>query len=469
MGLLVLGLGLTHCSSKPQEPLDAGTQEPSDAGTPDQTLLQDALLMDVDVHQRFLVASAFDAGTLVQELATGITGPIAPLAQSARFTREGDLLLLQGAPKNDRVTFWVWRPGQPQARELGQHWQQLVLNEGARRYLAWSERTPEETIAVRMMPVDTCTAEACPVRTLFRIEEDTSYPIAVLFAGDRFLWVTKKERVWRVDLESGDVRLLATSAFGLHFSPSRDRFLETTPGQPLRVRDSATEALLWEASLKEGQVSSAYFFDEDAVLANVTTAQGSESDPPKRESFVCTSGGCEWVVTGQCDPFPGVPALFRCLRRNDPSSSDTLLVWPLEQRSTQLAGLSSRAFVSDDGGTVVWETGAPLSPGLALNWEGTQPSQPLLLPEPYAPTNDGFFLQDPVRFAFFLVRKGVDGARETVLSTWDGQTLQEVMPAGGAEVRLGARLRRAPDAIYATVCQEYGDANDCEVRRLRLP
>ncbi|MCP3138079.1 hypothetical protein [Pyxidicoccus xibeiensis] len=423
---------------------------PEDAGRPPvQMLLRDTTLLDVDVQQRFLAGAAFDGGTVVQDLSTGETWPVAPRAEFGDFTREGSVLLLRGRATADVRTLWLWQPGQAQAHEVGQDWSSAVVYEGTRRYVAFTEKTPDSALAVRMVPLETCTAEACPVRTLFRIELGAAYPTVSIKAGERFLWLTKRERVWLVDLESGEVKPMEHAADLTRFSPSRTRFAELTLGQNLRVRDTATGDLLWEVTPEASKLGyTFFFFDEDSVIINVNQTEEFGAYPEDRKSFQCSAQGCVQVAAAQCELEPGgPPRLLKCRRRNSPTTAFahevTLMSTPgvvLSQR----ADVFSNSHVSADARTVVWLTGKPLEPGYKLEWEGLQPSQPLLLPEPYF-VHTGFFVEDPQRFVFIFVRKTSAG-EENVLATWDGQTVQELSLVGGS-VLLG-KVRTRPNALY---------------------
>ncbi|RKG82461.1 hypothetical protein D7V88_25235 [Corallococcus terminator] len=422
-------------------------------------MLRDAALLDVDGQQRFLAAVTRDDGTLVQELSTGTTWPIAPKAESGSFTREGNLLVLQGPVTNDVRALWVWQPGQAQAHEVGHHWASAVVNEGTRRYLAFTEKTPDDAVALRMVPFETCTAEACPVRTLFRIENDAYYPVATLHAGDRFIWLTKKERVWRVDLESGEVKPIEHSATWLRFSPSRTRFAELTPGQHIRMYDSATEALLWETTAEASTWGFTFsFFDEDSVILNVNQTEEFGAFPEDRKSFHCSAQGCVQVADAQCEPRPGnPPRLLSCFRRNSPTvnySHDSILMRTPGVVLSQRGDVFSDSYVSEDTETVVWLTGKPSEPGLKLEWEGVQPSQPLVLPEPYY-LRGGVFVEDPRRFVFSVDKTLPDGGKERVLSTWDGQTAQELYRIDGIPGPF--LMRTQPSTLYTTVREFGGD------------
>ncbi|CAM3189302.1 hypothetical protein COSO111634_05435 [Corallococcus soli] len=458
LGLLLLGMAVSHCRGTPPGEADAGV--PEDAGRPPaQTLLQDAALLDVDAQQRFLAAVARDGGTLVQELSTGTTWSVAPRAEFGDFSREGDVLVLQGPATNDVRALWVWKPGQTQAHEIGQHWSSVVVHEGTRRYLAFTEKTPDEAVAVRMVPFETCAAEACPVRTLFRIENDASYPVARIQAGDRFIWLTKKELVWRIDLESGEVKSMEHSATWLRFSPSRNRFAALTPGQHIRMYDTATEALLWETTAEASTWGFTFFvLDEDSVILNVNQTEEFGGFPEDRKSFHCSAQGCVQVAAAQCELEAGdSPRLLGCIRRNSPTlnySYDSMLMRTPGVVLSQRADVFSDSYVSEDTETVVWLTGKPSEPGLKLEWEGVQPSQPLILPEPYY-LRGGVFVENPRRFVYSVDKTLPDGDKERVLSAWDGQTVQELSRIDGIPGPF--ILRTQPDTLYMTVREFRGD------------
>ncbi|RKH53336.1 hypothetical protein D7V93_26880 [Corallococcus llansteffanensis] len=477
-------MGLTACPGDPDGGMDAGTEvdagesfdagETVDGGAPVQTLMEAALLWDVDVQQRFLVAQEAGGGMVVQDLASGEVRTVAPPVEGLRFTADGSALLLWSAQAEGLRSAWLWRPGDSQAFLLSDHMQGYILmQEHGERYLSFIEQTPEGDSDVRVVDLDGCTAQACSKRTLLRVLEG----VPALHAGARYLWAWQGERTWIIDLVLGTVQDLGMPRSQLRISPAGSRFGVLTPKQNVQVYDTATGAQLWEVPVEGTWVSlSASFFNEDTVTVNVRGVQGPyESFPPVR-SFSCTARGCttlSWAKTCETFATRTQPLLFcsgvdcfgvRC------SASYTLLKGAGEELANG-GFIDTLPAVSDDLRTSVWMTYSYIvdRERRTLSWapHDAGGSSGVLRYPGQISVNLFEFIPGEQRFVFLNPKQTPVGATEYFVSVWDGKTLQEVAPIASPHVR--HVVRGQPAALYMneTVTDPDGTSR-VRIRRFAL-
>ncbi|MBN8226139.1 hypothetical protein JYK02_01300 [Corallococcus macrosporus] len=455
LGLVLLGLGLSHCKGDPDGAGDAGV----DASVPplEQTVMRDVHLLDVDARQQRLIAVELDGGTLAHELASGETRRIAPGAWSGRFTQDGGAVVLSSFPQDGISTAWLWRPGDAEARTLGtQVWGGVVLKEGAEPYVAFAERTDGGGAALRRVLLRECDAQACTVQTLAQL--DGGLPLEpVLLAGERFLWISRDKRGWAFDTVSGTlVEAGGDVSHVLRISPSGNRFARVTPDRHVQVHETGTGTLLWDVVVPpdDKSITQSAFFGEDTFIVNTWRAGSPAPSPPELASHACTAQGCTWFADSTCEPrqVRGGTVLscyatdcfgVRCSPRY------ALMREPGVVFSGRNSSYDQQPAVSDDLTSAVWMTYELRNqPGTrTLSWDRDPPVQSLTFPTQIN-LNVFDFVPGQQRFVFVNPKHVADGGVENVLSVWDETGVEERGVVEGYPG--GALIRMDPPVLYMT-------------------
>ncbi|NOK13397.1 hypothetical protein [Corallococcus exercitus] len=472
LGLVLLGMGLSHCKGDP-DVVDAGVDAggTSDAGPRVQTLMRDVNLLDVDALQQWLVVAERDGGgTVAQDLATGETRRIAPVADRGAFSIDGRVLVLTRSPGGGN-TAWLWRPGDAEASVMGtQILSNVVLKEGANPYAAFVERTATGGSDLRRVFPQACDAGTCQVETLAHVEAESAEP-AGISVGERFLWLRGTRATWAFDTEQGTLaKVEGTSSNVLRVSPSGDRFARLTPERNLRVYETRTQALLWEVAVppSDGDRLEVSFFDEDTLIVGWATNGGSV--PPSASSVACTSRGCDSIGATLCSPreVGGGAVLFcsatdcsgaRC------SASYHLMRSPGVTLSSRGGSIDREPAVSDDLSTVAWmtyELSNQLGTRTLLREQGMA-QQRLTFPR-RIDTTVFSFVPGQQRFVFVNPKQEADGGGENILSLWDEAGVEEVGVVEGTPFH--PLFRTAPPALYLNSLQTASDGG-VDVRNLQ--
>ncbi|WP_375761334.1 hypothetical protein [Corallococcus exercitus] len=463
LGLVLLGMGLSHCKGDPDVP-DAGVEPDAgwDAGSPVQTVMRDAFLVDVDAWQRRLIAVELDGGTVVHELASGETRRIAPPVQSGSFTSDGGVLVLASAPQEGLGSAWLWRPGDAEASVMGTRvWGRVAVKEGAAPYVAFVERTADGGADLSRVFPSECDGRACQVETVAQVEAGSAYEPGLL-TGERFLWMKLDTRGWAFDTELGAL----AEAGGdrsclLGISPSGNRFARLTSEQHVQVYETLTQTLLWDVAVPPSDLGvwRFEFFDEDTVIVGRSAPVGQL--PPDQGSYSCTSRGCTWMGSTVCEPrtVRGGTVLscaaLDCFG-NRCTMSYKLMRQPGEVFSSVGSLIDHAPAVSDDLTTAVWMT-YELREHLGtrtLSWHRTPYVRPLTFPKQIN-TNVFDFVPGQQRFVFVNPKADADGGVENVLSAWDETGVEALGVVEGYPSR--AIIRMEPPMLYLNGTRQQAD------------
>ena len=480
LGLVLLGMGLSHCKGDP-DGVDAGVDAGVDGGeTPDagwdagprvQTLMQDVNLLDVDARQRWLVvAQRDDGGTVAQDLATGETRRIAPTADRGAFSSEGRLLVLTRSPGGGN-TAWLWRTGDAEASVMGtQILSNVVLKEGATPYAAFLERTATGGSELRRVFPLACDGGTCQVETLAQVEAEWAEP-AGISVGERFLWLRGTRATWAFDTELGTLAEIERGFTNLlRVSPSGNRFARLTPERHLQVYETRTQALLWEVVVPpaDGSLRELSFFDEDTFIVGRAVDTGAL--PPSENSVSCTSRGCDSIGATLCRSrtMGGGTVLFcaatDCSGARCAGSYD-LMRSPGVTLSHLGGAIDLEPTLSDDLSTAAWMTydvSNPAGSRTLIRERGMTP-QWLSFPRKIDMTVFSF-VPGEQRFVFVNPKPDANGGVENVLSLWDEAGVEEVGVVEGTPVH--PLFRTAPPALYLNSSRPASDGG-ADVRILQ--
>ncbi|RKI61094.1 hypothetical protein D7X55_23555 [Corallococcus sp. AB049A] len=480
LGLVLLGVGLSHCKGDP-DGVDAGVDASVDVGeTPDagwdagprvQTLMQDVNLLDVDAQQRWLAAAQRDdGGTVAQDLATGETRRIAPAADRGAFSSDGRVLVLTRSPGGGN-TAWLWRAGDAEASVMGtQILSNVVLKEGATPYAAFLEGTATGGSELRRVFPQACDGGTCQVETLAQVEAEWAEP-AGISVGERFLWLRGTRATWAFDTELGTLTEIERGFNNLvRVSQSGNRFARLTSERHLLMYETRTQALLWEVVVppSDKELREVSFLDEDTVIVGRANDLGTH---PRENSVACTSRGCESLGDTLCRSrsMGGATVLFcsatvcsgvtPCERSYDLMRSPGVTLSHLE------GAIDLEPTLSDDLSTAAWMTYEVSNPAgsRTLIRERGMTSQWLAFPRKIDMTVFSF-VPGQQRFVFVNPKQDANGGVENVLSLWDEAGVEEVGVVEGTPVH--PLFRTSPPALYLNASQPASDGG-ADVRILQ--
>ncbi|MGE6761738.1 hypothetical protein ACQKGO_27250 [Corallococcus interemptor] len=449
--LLFLGLGMASC----------GTKEPGPEETVPRldVLRERAWMLGVDARQRFLVFTSQTAsGTYAQALPAGWVTRISEPAEGVRFAQDGSSVLLWSPVSGEQTrTWWIWRPGTGAGVAFTSRASGDMVHDRSLTYAAFTE-SEAGTTSLRVMDTATCTAEACPLRTLLQVPGNT----LLLQGGGTAVLATDATQGWLIDVPSGAVTPLGPIAGPTTLSSDGTRYSLFDGAGHLQVFDTATRTLVWErpwmedVSLKDWKVSSALMTDAKVMVVNVYQPPPPGSIPLVRETLKCDAEACQAVPGGAGACWWGLDRTdaVHCNRtvRCGPYGCEYQDVYyDASMRllsNTGYRGSFSRqpAFNADLTQHLWLDRGTSSD---TLTWNRPEGSRQLAL-QGRVETNLCAFLPGGERVAFAQALTRSDGVSETRLWAWDGETVTNLLPLENAPTSPFV-VRDSPTALYVNV------------------
>ncbi|WP_375761335.1 hypothetical protein [Corallococcus exercitus] len=470
LGLVLLGMGLSHCKGDPDVP-DAGV----DADVPPaQTMVRDAKLLEVDARQTFLLSVKVD-GTYAQALPSGEPSRIAGTAERAVVASDGGAVVLW-SPQGEGLgrTVWLWRPGTPAAIALTTRaWS--VAHDPGMSFVAFKEYDPGSGMnSVRVARTDTCTFEACPLWTALEVP---SRNLSFL-AGGTTLLASEGTQAWLIDVPSRTLTELGPTAAYPVLAADGARYALFDAANHVQVFDTATRTLQWEqvwrdeATRKDWHVSNAFMTDGGTLILNIKADRTPETD-----SVACDATGCRDMEGGLCRNWERSPGVVLCLIdrwltpndfTRDAEYLDVTGHVLVDTATTSRASVYP-AFSADlrNQAWTVRETqgGARVD---TLRWnapEGTRQAPLEGLVDNVLFT----FTPDARQVLFSRVLTPAEGKTEHRLSLWDGEAVSDLAVLKDAPFLnpIPPMVRDNPPTLYMTVTR--GDGWPTSVIRVPLP
>ncbi|NOK33649.1 hypothetical protein D7W79_07595 [Corallococcus exercitus] len=470
LGLVLLGMGLSHCKGDP-DVADAGV----DAGvSPVQTVVENAKLLQVDARQTFLLSVKGD-GTYAQALPTGEPSRIAAPAEQAIVASDGGAVVLWSPQGEGQVrTLWLWRPGTEAAIPMSTRaWD--VAHDPGMSFVAFTEFDPVSGVnSVRVARTDTCTREACPLWTAL---ERPSRGL-VLKVGGTTLLASEGTQAWLIDVPSSTVTELGPTVAYPAFATDGTRYALFDAANHVQVFDTATRTLQWEqvwrdeATRKGWHVSNAFMTDVGTLILNIKADLTPETD-----SVACDATGCRDLEGGLCRNWERSSGVVLCLidRWVTPNEFTRDAAY-LDGTARTLVGTETTrrssvypAFSADlrNQAWTVRETrdGAKVD---TLWWKTPDATHQTPLE---GLTDSTLFAFTPgarqVLFARTLTT--ADGKPEHRLSLWDGEAVSDLAVLEDAPFLnpIPPMVRDNPPTLYLTVTQ--GEYRPTSVIRVPLP